>query len=453
MRTFAVRVVATLSLTLIASACAGGGGVDEIVQPLAQALPLEIANASEVVPTPGIEVPDITSRPISDDQLLSMLPDGSTGVAATDTPIVLHARSNDDLITDAVLDREDEVDDITRFRRLSGVGATYDARTYTAHVWVDVLADRQSAHEYLLDTAGDAVKGAGGTHAPGIKALSADEFPVAVGEESIGMIAQLDGGSTETIVMSRVGRVVVFSSVVHDDDRDLRVPAQYLGEETVDGILATLTGAGAEPIGSIGPDSYRFSFEMTVEGPGDDRLSVSATGRSHSGDTSCRVRMTRGDSAVDRDLVSVGGNLWARDHGRGDYHATGSGLVTDRALFEWCPAWPIDVVTSGLMPLLDSTPAAAELETGPALGYRVDAAGLGALLGENTNGVTVEVFNVWLSAGSQWMVDLGLTTTGTSSTLDGLFGSGFGPNQSVTVTIRQQVSDLGSADPISAPGL
>jgi len=114
-------------------------------------------------------LPDLSARPLDADDLALMLPPGGPGVAAG-TPEAI-ARDNEALLAGAALDPDDEADDLAEYGRVTGAASRYPGPDYDAYAWVDLLSGNDAAHSYLLDTAGDIVKRAGGSHRPDIDLL------------------------------------------------------------------------------------------------------------------------------------------------------------------------------------------------------------------------------------------------------------------------------------------
>jgi len=397
-------------------------------------------------------LPDLTARPIMISDLTAMLPEGETGPAATAGGPIPGSRSNESLVTNASLDRSDEAADITTFGRLTGASASYPDGASTAHVWIDLFEDSDGATGWLSDTAGDMVKRAGGSHQPSIDLTAAEEYPFGeVGEDSIGLILTLDGGvQTETIAMFRLGRIVVFTSIVRSDDADARVPVQYLAEETADRVLAVLLGTAGPGVPSRGPDHYEFEFERIVE-IGTTRWSASASGTVDGSSVACRASIDHPSLQVDRDLISAGSRIWARE-GAGDYTERGSAGLIDRMLLDLCPGWPIDAAGAGLAGAFDDTPASHDIGGLAAQGYRGTESDLESALGIDPGTVTVRVFNIWVAAGTGWIVDLDLSVSGDTSALDELIGTGFPSGSTAIVTISQRITAIGEAGPVTPPG-
>ncbi|MBU1226007.1 MAG: hypothetical protein KJ698_02170, partial [Actinobacteria bacterium] len=274
---FGASLMAALAVLISACTSAAGAGVPgaPIEAAPAGSMPSStVTTLPEAAPAPPdsgdpgesapFYLPDITARPITIDDLAAMLPNDATGPATGD-PGVIETRTNESLVTAAVMDRSDEVGDIARYGRLTGVAAAYPGDSGTAYVWIDLFETPAGAAGWVTDTAGDIVKHVGGSHQATIDLASAAEYPLDVGQEAIGLILGLDGGaSTETIAMFHVGRIAVFASIVGPGAGDLRVPVQYLAEEVAAGVLDTLTGTAPAAPASGDPDSYEFSFERTV---------------------------------------------------------------------------------------------------------------------------------------------------------------------------------------------
>jgi len=422
-----------------------------------------IEPASPATPSPSVppatttpqalqafELPDITARPISVDELTAMLPIAEQGPATTGDRTTT-GRTNEDLITAAVLDRNDEATDIDQHQRVTGVAATYPSATGTAHVWIDLFETAEGAAGWIADTAGDIVKQKGGSHQASIDLTSASEYPIAIGEGSIGLILRLDGGrSTETVAMFHYGRVAVFTSIVRAGSGDLRVPVQYLAEDAAGRILGVLTEVPPAALASIDPLSYAFSFERTVE-IGDERWTASASGTVAGDAVACTVSLNHPSLKIDRDLISADGRLWARD-GPGRYQARSAAGAIDRHLLAMCPAWPVDPGAAGLADLLIATPARHDAENTAVLGYRGTGADLEMMLGLSPLAATVQAFDIWVATDTGWMVVLDLRLTGEASKLTQLIGVGFPEDASVTVTISQTITAIGEAGTINPPG-
>lgn len=447
------RVPAGLALAplLLAACTTAAGGVLPSTTTTADP---QVTAPIDAPPEPGVALPDLTARPITADDLTAMLPAGETGVALAEGGVAVTERSNETLITTAVLDREDEVDDIERTGRVTGVAGTYRGPDHDAHVWIDVLNDSSGAHDWLNDVAGDIVKRTGGSHAPDIELLEADEYPVeGVGDGAIGLVLEIRSGDAslhETIVLFRMGRIVAFVSVVDDQPGDARVPGQYLAEEVEGRILDILLQRTPDSAQDAGPDGYRFDYRqvVTVEG---EQWSTTAEGVVSGGDVSCRVRLDRPDLSADRDYVVVDGRVWSRDSGPGDYEESPAASVLDRSLLAYCPLWPIDLFEAGLAAVAQGTPARYEVAGVAALGYRGTAEQLTAILGGPQPDLTVDILNVWVAEGTTWLVELDASLTAESADLAQLIGPGY-PDGTTQVSMRHRVSDLGEAPAVTPPG-
>ncbi|MCJ7726131.1 MAG: hypothetical protein MUP76_07070, partial [Acidimicrobiia bacterium] len=358
---------------------------------------------------------------------------------------------NEALVTAAVLDRSDEVADIYRFGRITGIGAAYPSGSRSAHVWLDLFPTATGAAGWAADTAEDIVKRTGGSHQASIDLTAVAEYPIEVGEGSIGLVLTLDGGTrTETIAMFHLGRIAVFVSILETGDGDLRVPVQYLAEETAAGVLQTLLGSSPPGPATAGPASYDFAFKRTVE-IGDGVWTTSAAGTVDANGVACTVAVNHPSLHIERAFIRVGSRLWIRD-GSGTYESTGTAGALDRQLLTMCPAWPTDLAEAGLAGALTGTPAHHDVGGVPALGYRGTAADLEQAVGLDASAATVEVFNLWVAEGTSWLVEMDLTIVGETSTLIALIGTGFPDGESATVTISQQITSIGRAPSISPPG-
>ena len=420
-------------------------------QPVATTVPDVIAAPPATVAP--FRIPDVTARPLTTDDLRSMLPPGATGVAATDDGPTISVHTNEALISGATLDREDEASDLGRHGRLTGVWGQYSVGTHEAHVWIDVLRDADAAHGYLTDAAGDITKRIGGTHVGAVGAVSAEEFPVAgIGQEAIGLEVMLDGSDErrETLILSRLGRLVVFSSVVREvGAADDRVPVQYLAEEVHDLAMQALLGnpAAARSSTARAPEGYAFEFERIVT-IGEQRWVIAAEGMVAGADLSCRVRMQGFGQTVDRDMVRVGGAMWARDHGRPGYTPVGTGNALDAPLVAFCPAWPVDTAVARLVP--SGEPARHSLAGVAAHGYRGTVDDVADSVGAPLDAVTVEVFNYWIADDAPWILEINLVASGPTLSMAALVGPGL-PEGTATVTIRQQITSIGDTTPILPP--
>jgi hypothetical protein len=443
----------TPSATVVIALLVGGCAVpnDPAVQ---SAAPRDVA-APEVIEETGPPalpaLPDVSSRAIGIDDLLAMLP--AEGPAASTAPTTTAERSNAVLVSGATADREDEARDVQRFGRRSGVFAEYPQGDGSAYVWIDLLDDHEAAHGYLADVAGDIAKGVGGTHEPGALAGSASEFPVdTVGDEAIGLEVTLAGGEPETIVLFRMGRLVVFSSVTGPAGADRRVPALYLSEEVQGRIADVLVESFGPNAPAAGPESYRFSFEQhaTIDTA---VHTTSAEGVVDGSSVSCRVRMDAPGLSLDRDLVLVGSTLWSRDHGANDYRLAGGGNVADRTLLAYCPPWPVDLDQATLGAVTAGDAATHTLDGREVLGYRGDAGLLADALGIGRNGLDVEVFTVWIAAGTPWIVDLRLDASGPGDDLGRLVSPGIREDAVVRLLVSQELTAIGEAGPVRPPAM
>ena len=212
-----------------------------------------------------------------------------------------------------------------------------------AHVWIDLLGDDDLAHGYLLDTAGDIVKRMGGTYSPDVAAISAEEFPITVGEEAIGLLIELDD-TYESAVVYRLGRLVIYVGLEHATGADLRVPLQYLADQVEESAIAALL-ANTVAEESVVKPSYRFETSITAEALSGSWL-VERTGNFHGDDLSCTVRTVdpQGDRAVE--VRAIDGTV-AMASGDGRFATVGAGNLEARTLLASCESWPLDAVAAG----------------------------------------------------------------------------------------------------------
>jgi hypothetical protein len=304
-------------------------------------------------------------------------------------------------------------------------------------VWIDVLSDAEAAHRYLLDYAGDVFKGTGGTHAPDATALTVAEFPMEVGEEAIGLDLSSETAH-ETAVVFRLGRIVVWGSIVRQDEADTRVALQYLAEDVAGRIVSTLT-TGAPDLPRPDTPDHRFETTITVDATG-TRYSVQSNGVVQGGDLHCSLRLQKPGSDISVSLMLIDGVLWSQHD---DERRLVGGNLAERSLLGLCPPWPLDARDSGVTEVMDGSPTAHKVNGVDAFGYRSDATGLERVLGMPLNGVTVDAFSVWVADGVPWLVELSVIAQGDAAALVPLTGPGFDDLGNITVTVRHRVLDLG----------
>jgi hypothetical protein len=424
----------------VATACASPSGEEPVVSNDASAIPAVVASFDEPAET-SFALPDVSSRRITGDDLTAMLPDG------TWTPL---PRTNEDLVMLAVLDREDEAADIALHGRVTGVGATYDDPA-GARVWIDVLTDSDAAHAYLGDTARDIAKGIGGTHAPDAAAGTTDEFAVDIGDESIGIVADLvDGSGTETLIMARAGRIVILASYVHGADDDARVRTQYLAEATLDGVIDVLTESTIDTP-ALDVPRYRFQTTTTVTDDG-GRTVISTTGIVDGDDRSCTVDIQGPDGDSTHDFVEVGGLIWWKTD-QGGYERMSPGNLHLATLLLTCPAWPLDIEGAGLGAIVDTSvdPARHHVNGIDASGYQSDGEGLARLLGRPALAADVDGFSFWIADDAPWLVELAISMTGADDDLRFLTGPLVDHAGSGTVTVRHRVFEIGTVEESIVP--
>ena len=439
--------LAVLAGSVVLSACAAESGM--FPGDVGDGAATTSTTLATTLESAGYTLPDVTTRPITSAEVVAMLPTGHGGMAES-AGASLAPMTTADLLTRATLDPSDEAADVVRFGRLIGASGTYpqDDET-TAYVWIDVLSDADAAHGYLLDYAGDVFKGAGGTHSPDSTAVRVEEFPMDVGEEAIGLDLRVDATTTETAVVFRLGRIVIWVSYARADDADVRVATQYLAEEVADRVVSTLTtGTPAAPRPDT-PD-HRFATSMSIDAGG-IAYGVEVTGVASGADLTCSIRRATPAGETREDLWLVGGVLWSRSGSSGDAHLVGGNLA-ERGLLALCPPWPLDARDSGLTtPTGDST--AHELNGVDALGHQSDLAGLEQALGVSLDGVEVTTFTYWLANEVPWLLELSITAEGDAAELEPLTGPGFATLGEVALTLRHRILDLGGpVERILAPG-
>jgi hypothetical protein len=431
------RLVAALAVALGACATPDGG-----VSPNSSAAPVASVTTVALIEDAAIEtfpLPDITVRAVTGADLLAMLPppgaDGTTELL-----------SNADLVAGSTFDSDDQASDVTRLLRINGATGSYPEDGHTEHVWIDVLYDADSAHRYLIDTAGDIVKGSGGTHQPDARGFEAVEFPIAVGEEAIGLILRTGEGTdaTETAVLFRVGRFVGFASIDRPDDQDARVALQYLADEVVRRIVDTLaTGDPSPPRADLPP--YRFETTVTIDGA--ERWTIESQGIVSAAGRSCIVRQISPNGELQREIVESDGALFWRHPDDPSWSATGSANQTLAALLARCPSWPLDLRQAGFADLGEGEGTPHMVNGVASIGYRADVAGLEAALGVTLPGVTIDTFAFWIA--DSWLVELSITATGDAAVLAPLTGPGF--EGDVVVTLRHRVFDINATDEVILP--
>jgi hypothetical protein len=431
-------------LSLAAAACAAPSGEQAVVPEEPDLPAADVAESSQSLESLEFSLPDISTRHITRDDLVGMLP-GGDGEAMP--------RTNEDLVMRATLDREDESSDIVLYGRTTGVAMAY-AGAPQRFVWIDVLPDPYLAHDYLVDAAGDIAKGVGGTHSPDAGATNPVEFAVDVGSDAIGIITDLtDGTGTETIVIARAGRLVFFASEVNPDPTaDARVAVQYLAEETLAGIVGALTETDIVAVDATAP-RYRFESVVTVADE-TGRTTITSRGIVDGPDIACTITTT-GPSIADSDeLVVVDGITWWKT-GEDRFRQVSSANLELAGLMLRCPAWPIDIDQAGLVALVESQvdPARHHVNGVDASGYQSDGTGLASVLGSPALISTVNAFSFWVADDAPWLVELALSITGPAAEVQALVGPGITGSNSATVTIRHRVFEIGLVeDSVVSPG-
>jgi hypothetical protein len=431
---FAAALVA-----LAASGCATGSTAPGEPPGSADVAPITTSTTA-VEPVAPFALPDTTARPLTSADLAAMLPGGDA--------VVL---TNSDLITRSLADTDDAAADVLGFRREVGVMTSIGTDSGTAHMWIDLLADADSAHGYLLDTAGDIIKRTGGTHAPEAAARAATEFPILVGEESIGLQIDLDSGAmSETAVLFRLGRLVVYTALEHPADTDLRVPLQYLAEGVQERAIATLAATPAATEVLEQP-AYRFETTITVEAATETRL-IERTGFIAGTDLRCRVRTVAPPGDVTVDLAVVDGVITytsddASASPTGSPRTAGAGDLAVRSMAAGCTSWPLDAAAAGLEALMGTTSTRHRINGINALGFSPEPATLGPILGSTLEGVVVDSFSFWVAEGTSWVVEIGFSVTGDAAVVAASLPPDWSALGTIRLVVRHRVFDLGAIDP------
>jgi hypothetical protein len=396
--------------------------------------------ASTQVIEPESALPDITARAIGPEDLAIMLGDAGT---VTD-------RANEQLVIDAVLDRDDQSGDIVASGRITGAATAFDTAAGRAHIWIDVLVDGAAANHYLSDLAGDIAKGIDGTHDPGSILSDVDEFSVSAGQDAIGLVGSLDDGTTETIILARMGRLVLFTSEVRSDDSDARASVQYIADDALQRMLGTLTGGVIDHDAGRRP-GYRFQTVIEVA-DGTGRWVTEATGVTAESGTSCTVDRSSPAGATLVEIIEVGERRWLRPGGATGFVEAGASAVAAAALI-WCPSWPLSVTAAGLGGVeAGAEPQRQAVNGVAATRVQGDSADLAAAVGITPPLLSVESFSFWVADDTEWIVELSLIASGPAEALAPLIGAEFAGVGDVTVSVRHRVLDLDSVDPVVSPG-
>lgn len=433
-----VRRVRTgiVGLTLLLGACA----IPEATVSVAP----EATTTTTTVPAPpapaAVTLPDISTRPLDLEVLGAMVPEGFA------TP---SERSNGDLVTLAAFDTDDEAGDVIGFGRETGIAAAGALPAGPSWIWIDVLADADAAHRYLLDAVGDIVKRTGGTHTPAVGATTAAEFPVAVGEEAIGLTMALTDGSHATAVLFRLGRLVFFAGIGHGDGADLRVPVQYLAEDLAASAVTALTATPISPPGPAEP-AHRFETTIRIEDGTGTSVAFAVAGIADGADLSCTIRRTAGDGATETTLTRVDGVLWGSFDDRPTQRVGGGNLAIP-GLLALCPAWPLEADAAGLGSLRTGTTTRHHLNGVNATGYTPPPSALAEVVALPLDGVIVDSFSFWVADEAPWVVEIGFIATGSADAVAGLVPPDHGLTGQLRVTVRHRVLDLGTAGPVVPP--
>lgn len=404
----------------------------------------EVEVLPELVVPPETQVeafslPDITARPLPPDVLAGMLPDG----------VDVMTRSNEQLVIDAILDREDQAEDLIAHRRSTGVSVAYERSDGSTHVWIDVLGDASAAHDYLVDLSGDIAKGVDGTHRPDAAVSAVSEFAVEVGEESIGLIGTLGDGSVETMVLSRIGRLVVFASEVRPDDGDARVAVQYLADDTIERVLESLTGSSID-LSSLLTPTYRFLTTVEVVSA-TTTWQIEVGGTVDGADRACTLERSTPRSNGTTEVVALGGARWIKHGDAARFTPVGANAEAAMAL-AWCPMWPLTLEEAALDDIAPAAdPPRHHVNGVDATGYQGTLSELAEATGIDPKVASLETFSFWVADGTHHIVEFALIVGGPADDLRPLIGTDFDGVGEVTISIRHRVFDLGVAEAIIPP--
>ena len=217
-------------------------------------------------------------------------------------------------------------------------------------------------------------------------------------------------------MVSRVGRLVLFSSEVRADASDARVAVQYLVDDTIRGIVETLTGDEIE-LSAIAIPAYRFQTTIDVS-QGTQRWVTEASGTINGDAVKCTLDRALPDGRSAAQVVAVDDRRWIEAPPASGFVEVGSSALAAEMLV-WCPSWPLNRSAMGLgriEPAAD--PPRHHVNGVDATGYQGDAVDLGTAFGLDPSVVDVEIAFVMrgtkVSAISWWIssVSMALQTPG-----------------------------------------
>ncbi len=440
---------------------------------------------------------DLIDREISDGELVAMmLPQADLGSAYADLQLDDDSgfETSEDAAEDA-FDEEDEAEDIVRFGRVTGYGETFiSTEGFISQQGVFLIAmdltiyeSGDSASGYLRDELEDTRREVGVSRDGGILERLDEFHPEGVGDESAGMFAVLKAAEAEalpfnvTLVMFRRGRLIGEVVIVRFDEEDVRQEVTELAHKLDERILAVLRGeiepqatptprptdepaptpdrtgaAGVAPSDFL--ESFRFSLDISIEAGGS--VSITSEGAFQAPDRlSCSISIALGGLSLGTsEMIIIGDDAWI-DSGDG-FQSTSADdfdVVDDLDL---CPGSPLfwedyDVYFDPTM--LQGLPDTKNgvVATRYPIGEVFQALAPLGFLPPEAEGVSINVFDVWLATDGGWPVAMNMDMSANAETFAGEFGLPLGgePGQQGRITLRVDISDVNSAGILIEPPL
>lgn len=392
--------------------------------------------------------PEITDRPISNEELVFMVPDPEAlgGQYETFEVSLLAFESNEEVVRQAVLDPRDEEEDITTYGRTAGARSSLHPRHVRigtggltgVQTWVSLFNTPEGASAYLEDFVRDAAKGVGGGHPSDLAISAAEDFVVdEVGQEATGLIlAEGRPGAKpyvyETLVVFRIERLLGFATVVAPDDEDRRVRAVTLAKALEDRMVGVITGEiplPEPPPERLAAEAYEFTYEQLIR-KGSSRASIRTQGvRIGTDAAQCSLEVGFDGFDTHREYIITDDRAWlddadAEEPGWERVPLDGFGVQSDLI---YCPGWAVSTDESGLDKLLESYPAAeTDLDGIATLTYQLDqeAAFSIGLLGDDSK-VVVDLFELTVDTEQPWIRGIALELSGSRSAFASEFGNDF----------------------------
>ncbi len=419
----------------------------------------------------------LTNTEVSQEQLMLMAGDDADlrGIVAGYRLDQRLNEPNAEAARKSLLDPGDEADDIEAFARESGARAVYKPRTAPdqgvteVHVWVHLFADEAGASGYLDDWFLDATKGIGGGHPAALRITSVAEFTVQdVGDESLGVVLEesVPGDAEpqlyETLVAFRIGRLLVFTSLVSEGDDDLRIPVIQLADLLEDRALAVLRGTirpPEPPPPATELRAFAFEFAQRVFRPR-TKVEAEASGIVVRPDrVQCEVNVAVDDFPEVKRYVAIGDRAWydlPEDLVPGLTETDRStDFVTADLLF--CPGWTVLAEDSGLnFAVADAVSAPTEVGGRAGLSYRLgsrELRAMGYLPFESE--IDVDRFDVVLDATEPWVLSLDIELSGLAPQFVAAFGDEFaaGERDQVRMELSLRVTRINDPElAVEEPG-